>query len=683
MTAICFVCNLPILSHQVGLVWAGGNGWDELTRSMLEENTLRQRLGSRRDSAAQVSCLSPPEPDVNELKGAPRRRRSSLAQLTDILREWGGGSSAPRRQRPQLSRRETLADLARSLPWARHDTAPRRRRDSSADSGIKSMSKRRESKCPQDFRSEFPTLERRESTSAMTSKERRAKRRASREDTKDRRDSMDGHRGEHRHHRRDSMAPRVVGTHRKRRASPPQPAAPSFVDASSDPGPSTHMPSVTIVAIHEPSRSDGECQSTLLPTIITSAVTPSPTSPTVPKTMNSSGGTQTVQTCQTGTQSTQAIQVTPSKSPPSLGGRRDSTTQCGRIRRDSRAGVSPERRLGRLQRQATAYDEPIGPPGRRSSGPSLGPDDEGRARRDSLSPDSAARPRRERSQLSPDRAGGVELSPAAARRRSRLRRQASCARVGRSRSPESSSCSSRDPSPGARPPPERQMIRRQSTTEEILIARGFRRQSTTEEMIRCRNFRRQSSQSDDACMRARGRRDSATQILDGTIGTMTVETTSTFFDSSTQTEPSPLYDNNHYHEECLRCNSCGLNLTGPNQKRARRFKNQILCDLHFADVALMECSDFMQQLRSFKPQSLGCAVARRKSSTTLIFPLPPQACSGKNWFEPDPCISDAASNHSFKKHAFHHAHLPAAPAGLFRLELVWTRFSQQLRSLQL
>lgn len=43
----------------------------------------------------------------------------------------------------------------------------------------------------------------------------------------------------------------------------------------------------------------------------------------------------------------------------------------------------------------------------------------------------------------------------------------------------------------------------------------------------------------------------------------------------------------------------------------------------------MECSDFMQQLRSFKPQSLGCAVARRKSSTTLIFPLPPQACSGK------------------------------------------------------
>ena len=93
-------------------------------------------------------------------------------------------------------------------------------------------------------------------------------------------------------------------------------------------------------------------------------------------------------------------------------------------------------------------------------------------------------------------------------------------------------------------------------------------------------------------------------------------------------ETPSLYENNHYHEECLKCNSCGMNLSGPNQKRARRFKNQILCDLHFADMALMESSDFMQQLRNFKPQSLGCAVARRKSSTTLIFPLPPQACSG-------------------------------------------------------
>jgi hypothetical protein len=40
----------------------------------------------------------------------------------------------------------------------------------------------------------------------------------------------------------------------------------------------------------------------------------------------------------------------------------------------------------------------------------------------------------------------------------------------------------------------RSQMRRQSTTEEILIARGFRRESTTEDIMRCRNFRRQSAQ---------------------------------------------------------------------------------------------------------------------------------------------------------------------------------------------
>lgn len=53
-------------------------------------------------------------------------------------------------------------------------------------------------------------------------------------------------------------------------------------------------------------------------------------------------------------------------------------------------------------------------------------------------------------------------------------------------------------------------------------------------MIRCRNFRRLSSQSDE-CYRTRGRRDSSTQIIDGTLATMAVETSSTLFDSSTQT----------------------------------------------------------------------------------------------------------------------------------------------------
>ncbi|XP_022903401.1 uncharacterized protein [Onthophagus taurus] len=652
MTAICFVCNLPIHSYQVGLVWQGGNGWDDLVREQVEESTIRQRLGGRRDSAAQISSISPPT-ETQETSppqtGPPRRRRSSLAQLTDILREWGGST---KRQKAPLCRRETLADLARSLPWGRQTTTEqgstpsittsRKRRESSADSGIKSLSNKSRRDSHQtalsDFRSEVAKLwQRRESnttTTVITASS--TPRRDSGESSRSRRDSAShgtsrrGSGESGKSSRRDSTQlatppPKVVAAHRKRRDSKTlndasyyrQEQRPSTSSTASDAG----QPGLPSLPVNPPTTcsiaTDTNNHTLPPPTIITSSVTPPATSPTVQAT-------------------------TPTH--PLLSTRRDSTTQCGRLgRRDSRSHASPERssKLSRLQRQNTAYDESCLPPGgwnRRGSQPSaLSPDvdDTGRkARRDSLSPDSASRSRRDsRSHLSPDRSGERELSPVRrTSRRGRLRRQStSIARGHGHRSPDSSSCSSRDPSPCNRPippPPEthRPTIRRQSTTEEILIARGFRRQSTTEEMIRCRNFRRQSSQSDDTS-RYRGRRDSCAQIIDGTIASMTVETSSTFFDCSTQTEPSPLYDNNHYHEECLRCNSCGLNLTGPNQKRARRFKNQILCDLHFADVALMECSDFMQQLRSFKPQSLGCAVARRKSSTTLIFPLPPQACS--------------------------------------------------------
>lgn len=159
----------------------------------------------------------------------------------------------------------------------------------------------------------------------------------------------------------------------------------------------------------------------------------------------------------------------PATSPTAPKGRRDSTTQCGRVnRRDSRA--SPERapRLSRLQRQATAYDESCLPPGgwaRRSSQPTLSPDvedSERRARRDSLSPDSASkyvfiysprmnakcltfciisnfRSRRDsRTHLSPDRNHERDVSP---RRRGRLRRQSSSA-ARTPRSPDSSSCCS-------------------------------------------------------------------------------------------------------------------------------------------------------------------------------------------------------------------------------------------------
>lgn len=46
------------------MVWQGGNGWDDMVREQLEESTLKQRLGGRRDSAAQIDGSSPP-PDIS------------------------------------------------------------------------------------------------------------------------------------------------------------------------------------------------------------------------------------------------------------------------------------------------------------------------------------------------------------------------------------------------------------------------------------------------------------------------------------------------------------------------------------------------------------------------------------------------------------------------------------------
>ncbi|XP_050542293.1 uncharacterized protein LOC126906077 isoform X2 [Daktulosphaira vitifoliae] len=667
MTAICFVCNLPILSHQVGLVWQGGNGWDDILREQMEETTLKQRLGGRRDSAAQITTESPPtETAETSPPVSRRRRRSSLAQLTDILREWSGtgmGGGGKSGGRPKgITRRETLADIAKTLPFGRSNTitSSRKRRESSVDSGIKSSSSKGRRDSKNDFRADIAKLLNNRRDSVITPSVSQPRRRGSTDvgrpsDLDGRRGSRDGGIRQHRtcHKRRDSQA--IV------------PGLSTSSNGSGDGVKTTEDHTITP------------------PTMVISSVTPPPTSPCVPSPTNQQAptamATASVSCSYTPPVSSPsspvacvAPQLTSGMSHAPPVSRRDSTTQVySRTRRSSKPHVSPERRhskdggiglagnkLSRLQRQSTAIDESCLPAGalsgRRSSQPTLSAEQDWqdrKTRRDSLSPDSAnyARRRDSRGGLSPDRQGR-DVSPGRNRRRRNYRRQSTTmgsynTRNCRTRSPESSSsCSSREPSPVGRSvtpaaATRAPIIRRQSTTEEILIARGFRRQSTTEEMIRCRNFRRLSSQSDE-CYRTRGRRDSSTQIIDGTLATMAVETSSTLFDSSTQTETSLLYDNKHYHEECLRCNSCGMNLTGPNQKRARRFKNHILCDLHFADVALMECSDFMQQLRSFKPQSLGCAVARRKSSTTLIFPLPPQACGDdicEEWphnFQPAP-----------------------------------------------
>ncbi|XP_046981398.1 serine/arginine repetitive matrix protein 1-like [Schistocerca americana] len=556
MTAICFVCNLPILSHQVGLVWQGGNGWDDLVREQVEESTLRQRLGAgRRDSAAQITSVSPPTEtqETSPPTTAGRRRRSSLAQLTDILREWGGGSSHGSRslrgsshKDPLTSRRETLADLAKSLPWGRSSTttsAPppethtssgfgfRKRRESSADATLTGR-KRRDSSAISDLRSDLARLwsSRRDSSATSGATIITAR------DPAQRRGSGESSRSGG---RRDSTT--VIVSSGSRRGSGESARSGSnelfisFNKAFKEQRPSTSS-----------TASDSG---------------PSMAVPAPPPSSSAAGAA--------GTTSTTADVYYKS-------------------RRDSRSHASPERRSSgkessgkfpRLPRQSTAIDESSLPPGvgggggRRGSQPTLSPDlqpasDDGgggppgpgagrKARRDSLSPDSASysRGRRDsRTHLSPDR--DREVSPVGRTRRGRLRRQSTSitggplSRAGSvcpppPRSPDScsSTCSSRDPSPCAReragssagPIAHAPAIRRQSTTEEILIARGFRRQSTTEEMIRCRNFRRQSSQSAEECTRSRGRRDSSAQIIDGTFATMTVETSSTFFDSSTQT----------------------------------------------------------------------------------------------------------------------------------------------------
>ncbi|XP_047492045.1 uncharacterized protein LOC125041252 [Penaeus chinensis] len=626
MSAICFVCNLPILSHQVGLVWEGGNGYDELAS---ESSSPRPRVG-RRDSSAQITTIEPPREVRETSPPTSRRRRSSLAQLTDLLRDWGrrepaeqrststctSTTSTPvgpltRRESRDLSRRESLADIAKSLPWRRKDSiveVPRikTRRESSAE-----MKKRRQSGT--DIRTDIVKfLARRESVAEILRR---------------RRDSLEHEKKE----RRDSTTQVYTRTSRNsvdKTASPDRPEIQSpRIISSPEPRDLVPRPIVTTQVSGESHVSQNSLSSQM-----------------------STGGKDQGEP---GISEPKSPVSSPAPSSPTTAIRRDSTTQIYRGRRDSRPQVSPERGGGRgsrepspkfrgLRRQSTAIEEGLPLPGsRRGSRPFLspdGPETDGmsrKCRRDSLSPDSAAveelslgrKGRRDsRPHLSPEASdsNSRETSP-----RSRLRRQSTTAaeycgrgrRPSRSpRSPDSSStCSSREHSP------KEIGLRRQSTTEEILLSRGFRRQSTTEDIMRARNFRRQSTQSEEMS-KSRGRRDSSAQITDGTLATMTVETSCAFFDTSTQTEGS-LYDNNNYHEECLRCNSCGLNLTGPNQTRARRYKNQFLCDLHFADVALMETSDFLQQLRSFKPQSLGCAVARRKSSTTLIFPLPPQACA--------------------------------------------------------
>uniref|UniRef100_T1KL03 Rap-GAP domain-containing protein n=1 Tax=Tetranychus urticae TaxID=32264 RepID=T1KL03_TETUR len=90
------------------------------------------------------------------------------------------------------------------------------------------------------------------------------------------------------------------------------------------------------------------------------------------------------------------------------------------------------------------------------------------------------------------------------------------------------------------------------------------------------------------------------------------------------------YVNNLYHEDCLICSVCGLRLEQANSNCAKRYGNKVYCPLHFSNISGIGTGgeEFMAKLKDFKRQSLGYAEARRKSSTTLSFPIPVQACPG-------------------------------------------------------
>ena len=126
----CFVCNLPIQSHQVGLVWQGGNGVDDILRDQVDQDIIRGRLGRghRRDSSAQITTIDTDDcvglyggetmtPPLNN-----KRRRSSLAQLGDFIQSFGsrdkGGDETRKMERPgpvpaqqAHNRRGTLAEI--------------------------------------------------------------------------------------------------------------------------------------------------------------------------------------------------------------------------------------------------------------------------------------------------------------------------------------------------------------------------------------------------------------------------------------------------------------------------------------------------------------------------------------------------------------------------------------------
>lgn len=71
------------------------------------------------------------------------------------------------------------------------------------------------------------------------------------------------------------------------------------------------------------------------------------------------------------------------------------------------------------------------------------------------------------------------------------------------------------------------------------------------------------------------------------------------------------------------CSEMSPRASSSQQQRVDEPTNQRYSNL------IYDSEVFLTKLREFKPQSLGCLEARRKSSSTLIFPNPRQACMGQ------------------------------------------------------
>ena len=112
----------------MGLVWQGGNGVDDFLREQMEMDIIRGRLGNynagQRNSCAQITTIDTVDDlsstsEVRQTPSSSKRRRSSLAQLSELFKDWGplrgGGGGGGDKSSNESSRRGTLADLGRTF----------------------------------------------------------------------------------------------------------------------------------------------------------------------------------------------------------------------------------------------------------------------------------------------------------------------------------------------------------------------------------------------------------------------------------------------------------------------------------------------------------------------------------------------------------------------------------------